>query len=67
MQDYSEDFRNMWGAGLDVLFLIVGLYEPEYIYGNVKFHKPSNPLQPIISYIPTPTYQLAKSLNKLIT
>ena len=28
---------------------------------------PNNPLQPIISQIPAPTYQLAKSLNKLIT
>ena len=46
---------------------IIGEYEPGYIYGNVKIHKPSNPLRPIISQIPTPTYQLAKSLNKLIT
>ena len=46
---------------------IVGDYQPGYLYGNVKTHKNGNPLRPIISQIPTPTYQLAKTLNKLIT
>ena len=46
---------------------IVGDYQPGYAYGNVKTHKPGNPLRPIISQIPTPTYQLAKTLNKVIT
>ena len=39
----------------------------DYLYGNVKTHKPRNPLCPIISQIPTPTYQLAKHLNQLLT
>ena len=46
---------------------IVGDYSPGYIYGNVKTHKANNPLRPIISQVPTPTYSLAKSLNKIIT
>ena len=49
------------------LMKIVGEYQPGYAYGNVKIHKTGNPLRPIISQIPTPTYQLAKNLNKLIT
>ena len=46
---------------------IIGDYSPGYIYGNVKIHKDGNPLRPIISQVPTPTYHLAKSLNKIIT
>ena len=46
---------------------IVGDYKPGYAYGNVKIHKNGNPLRLIISQIPTPTYQLAKTLNKIIT
>ena len=44
-----------------------GEYRPGYCYGNVKTHKPNNPLRPIISQIPTPTYVLAKKLNGLLT
>ena len=46
---------------------IIGDYQPGYIYGNVKTHKPGNPIRPIISQIPTPTYDLAKTINKIIT
>ena len=46
---------------------IKGDFEPGYIYGNVKTHKPGNPLRPIISQIPTPTYNIAKRLNSLLT
>ena len=46
---------------------IIGDYTPGYAYGNVKTHKKGNPLRPIISQVPTPTYQLAKRLNHLIT
>ena len=46
---------------------IVGDYQPGYIYGNVKIHKPGNPIRPIISQIPTPTYKLAKTINKIIS
>ena len=46
---------------------IVGDFSPGYIYGNVKTHKSNNPLRPIISQIPTATYQIAKKLNKLLT
>ena len=45
---------------------IVGDYQPGYMYGNVKIHKPQNPLRPIISQVTTPTYSLAKSLNKIL-
>ena len=45
---------------------IVGEYKTGYAYGNVKIHKQGNPLRPIISQCPTPTYKLAKDLNKLI-
>ena len=45
---------------------IIGEYKPGYLYGNVKIHKEGNPLRPIISQVPTPTYDLAKSLNKLL-
>ena len=44
-----------------------GEYRPGYCYGNVKTHKPNNPLRPIISQIPTPTYMLAKKLNSILT
>ena len=46
---------------------IIGDYQPGYIYGNVKTHKTNNPLRPIISQIPSPTYNLAKTLNKIIS
>ena len=42
-------------------------YKPGYIYGTVKIHKPGYPLQPIISQLTTPTYQLTKTINNLIT
>ena len=32
-----------------------------------KTHKPDNPLRPIISQIPTPTYNLTKAINKIIS
>ena len=47
--------------------LIKGDYDPGYLYGNVKTHKNNNPLRPIISQIPTPTYALAKALNRVLT
>ena len=54
-------------ASCDIHFTkIIGEYSPGYAYGNVKTHKPDNPLRPIISQIPTPTYQLAKKLNTLL-
>ncbi|XP_068229086.1 uncharacterized protein [Palaemon carinicauda] len=47
--------------------MISGHYGPGYLYGNVKTHKQGNLLQPIISQCPTPTYQLAKKLNTILT
>ena len=38
-----------------------------YCYGTVKTHKPGNKLRPIISQIPTPTYNIAKKLCKILT
>ena len=46
---------------------IIGDYKPGYLYGNVKVHKNGNPLRPIISQVPTPTYAIAKRLNGLVT
>ena len=46
---------------------IIGDYKPGYIYVNVKTHKSGNPLCPIISQIPTPTYNLVKTINKVIS
>ena len=45
---------------------IVGDFKPGYFYGNVKTHKDGNPLRPIISQIPLPTYRLAKKLNYIL-
>ena len=36
-------------------------------YATIKIHKPENPIRPIVSFIDTPTYQLAKILSKLLT
>ena len=46
---------------------IVGDFQPGYMYGNVKTHKQNNPLRPIISQVTTPTYELAKTLNRILT
>ena len=45
---------------------VVGEYKPGYMYGNVKINKTDNPLRPIISQIPTPSFHLAKKLYDLI-
>ncbi|XP_066956249.1 uncharacterized protein [Macrobrachium rosenbergii] len=45
----------------------IGDFNLGYIYGSVKTHKRNNPLRPIISQIPAPTYHLAKKLNTLLT
>ena len=45
----------------------VGDYAPGYLYGTVKTHKSNNPLRPVISQIPTPTYNLAKQLNCILS
>ena len=47
--------------------VITGEYAPGYFYGNPKTHKENQPLRPIISQIPLPTYQLAKHLNHVLT
>ena len=43
-----------------------GDYEPGYLYGNVKTHKPGSKLRPIISQVTTPTYETAKKLDDII-
>ena len=48
------------------LEMVIGDYKPGYFYGNVKTHKEGNPLRPIISQIPLPTYELAKNLNRIL-
>ena len=49
--------------------VLIGEYNPGYIYGKYKIHKnvDNPPIRPIISQIPSPTYNIAKTLNKLIT
>ena len=49
------------------LLKITGEYKPGYFYGTVKTHKEGNPLRPIISQIPLPTYTLAKKLNEILS
>ncbi|XP_068247936.1 uncharacterized protein [Palaemon carinicauda] len=46
--------------------MISGDYGLGHLYGNVKTHKQGNPLRPIISQCPKPTYQLAKKLNTIL-
>ncbi|XP_050735514.1 uncharacterized protein LOC127007814 [Eriocheir sinensis] len=46
---------------------VSGEYGMGYCYGTVKTHKPGNKLRPIISQIPTPTYNIAKKLCKILT
>ena len=45
---------------------IIGDYKPCYLYGTVKIYKPDDPLRPIISQIPTPIYELTKTIKQLI-
>ena len=45
---------------------IIGDYKPGYIYGTIKIHKENNSLRPIISQVSSVTYQLVKTLNKII-
>ncbi|XP_076045750.1 uncharacterized protein LOC143027993 [Oratosquilla oratoria] len=46
---------------------LTGEYSLGYAFGNIKTHKPGNPIRPIISQIPTATYSIAKKLNELLT
>ena len=46
---------------------IIGDYKPGYLYGTVKIHKPNHPLRPIILQIPTPIYQLTKTIKQVIS
>ena len=46
---------------------VVGDFKPGYIYGTVKTHKSGYPVRPIISQIPTPVYETAKTLNTILT
>jgi hypothetical protein len=36
-------------------------------YALIKTHKPNNPIRPIVSFIDSPTYKLAKHLSQLLT
>ena len=42
-------------------------YRPPKFYGLSKIHKPDVPLRPIVSYIGSPTYNLAKYVTRLIS
>ena len=63
--DAANDIIELKG-GRERFNRITGEFSPGYFYGNVKIHKEGNPVRPIISQIPTPSYELAKRLNSLI-
>ena len=63
--DAANDYIDLKG-GAKKFERITGEFSPGYFYGNIKTHKDGYPLRPIISQIPTPSYQLAKTLNSLI-
>ena len=76
IKDPSNDIKSKANKLIDALNAtsnncnisrIVGDYQPGYMYGNVKIHKPHNPLRPIISQVTTSTYNLAKTINKILT
>lgn len=52
-----EEYRNLYCNASNVALF----------YGLIKIHKPNNPIRPIVSFIGTPTYQLAKHLSKILT
>ena len=56
-------------CGKRILPKLIGHYQPGYLYGNPKIHKNSTdpPLRPIISQIGTPTYEIAKLLNNMLS
>ena len=45
---------------------IIGDYKPGYLFGTVKIHKTNPPQCPIISQIPTPIYELTKTIKQNI-
>jgi hypothetical protein len=53
-------------VGEKLLTPIVGSYSPGYIYGNVKTHKETRALRPIISQVTTPIYKTAKQIDNII-
>ena len=63
--DAANDIIELKG-GCERFNRITGEFSPGYFFGNVKIHKEGNPVRPIISQIPTPSYELAKRLNSLI-
>ena len=46
---------------------IISNYKPGYLYGAVKIHKPNHPRRPFISQIPTPIYELTKTMKQFIS
>ena len=38
-----------------------------FFYATIKIHKPNYPIRPIVSFIDSPTYHMAKFLSKLLT
>ena len=75
----TDNIRNGMNQKLKQLKAMKQLSEEEYktlysntntiarFYGTIKTHKPNYPIRPIVSFIGTPTYQLAKYLSKIIT
>ena len=46
---------------------MIGDNKPGFIYRTIKINIPGYPLRPIISKVRTPTYQLTKTINDLLT
>ena len=51
----------------ECLPMVGGDHDLGYIYDTVKTHKWGNPLRPIISQIPSPTYAVNEALNRILT
>lgn len=77
-KDPSDDIKKRLNSIIDevnqhtnkkTLNKLVGHFQPGYMYGNAKIHKNKTepPLRPIISTIPTPSYEISKQINTLIS
>ena len=53
----SEDYRRLY----------VNTSVTPRFYGTIKIHKENNPIRPIVAFNDSPTYAVAKFLNKILT
>ena len=43
---------------------IISDYKPGYLYRSIKIHKTNHPLRLIMSQVPTPIYEIIKTMNQ---